>query len=260
MAARWLPLALLPLLLTSCEARPSLHPTSTVRYRSTANGAAREASLPAALGILVPDVSGYRCSGTYQPALAGRLDLASLPPQVGTPLWQLSVTCIDPRLTAGVPQGPVPPRAVLLFEYPSTLADWERTVTHVRRFSLDGRLAALTDIGHAGYELGVLGFARGESSWQGFGMHLGRSLLVSHFGRQVRPGARGVREEHGTVSVARLGDAASLPHMLHLVATLWPLGGLPRRAASLYSGRPQSTRQDVGKECSRWSRWTRPCN
>ncbi len=142
-------------------------------------------SLPGQLGLVVPDVPGYTCEGSFTPAQASRLNLNAMPPAVGMPFWQLDAACVDPSLTRLPAKDPDPAHVVLLFEFPSTLANFARNLKDVDQISLGGRPALLGRTGFAGTAMPTVSFVEGTSRWTGHGMRLRRSVLVSLYGRDV---------------------------------------------------------------------------
>ena len=189
----WLGVFLLTFALAGCGAapvRPKQAPVGFPLYNLLSHG--RITRLPAALGLLVPKVRGYACSGFYAPANPKKATQAgSQPPPNPMGFWQVQLSCVDPHLRLHVPKGTVRAGMVWVWEQPDTGGEPVAQALHMGSLT-DVRTATLgeTKVGEGradfgGYASRVVWMLAGRTTWQGLGKMHTAPILIWFMGRAV---------------------------------------------------------------------------
>ncbi len=185
----WIAPALAASLLAACGAAP-IKPTPALIYSSATHQ--RIASVPKALGLMLPRVAAYRCGGTYTPA---QQTAPSASPSIvstaepGPYFWQLQLTCVDPSLQENLPKGTIRAGMVWLFESSAggTLAQLPAALQI--RGARDVRLGTHETVEGAmdfgGYRTNVLAFFGDETTYVGWGRRRQERVLLELTGRAV---------------------------------------------------------------------------
>ncbi len=156
-------------------------------YDTTTHG--KLAKLPAALGLLLPRVSGYSCGGYITLAQAKKYKPGTL---VTAPaFWQLQLICVDPRLKFHLPKGRIRAGAVWIDEQPG---DRAMTLMQEMQFGGAGDLKTTTvhrlevgegSIDFGGYTSQFLWLRKGSTTYIGWGRKYTRPVLIHLYGRTV---------------------------------------------------------------------------
>ncbi len=139
-------------------------------------------AISASLGLMVPNVPSYTCSGGYQPASV-----------MGPPSWQLTVTCVDPKLKSRSPKGTLRAGMVAIFEQPANknatslikAIQMVSSTSHLGISSAGSLRVGTGRIDFGGYQSNLLWFLGGNTSWTYAHQQESGKVLVYLTGRAV---------------------------------------------------------------------------
>ncbi len=181
-------IAILATVLGGCGVNTSRQESAPIYNAMTHKKMSR---FPASLGLLVPNVAHYTCSGDYQPAEWKKLTFNEMQSHVSSlPFWLLTLSCVNPQIKFHLPKGNLRPGAVLLLEYPVGLHEPIRQAVQHTPGIVDPRFRSLGGLsvveGKLNASLGdnVLEFVEGRTRWITSKPNTG-SVLVTLTGRAV---------------------------------------------------------------------------
>ncbi len=198
-------------LLAGCATKTNTKPSTSaipIVIRKNASKPRPMTSIPASLGLLAPQVANYKCSGAYQSAASVTQTATTPPSEIGMPIWQLTITCVNPKLKFNLPKGNLEPGMVWIFEQPAnanamTLLQAIQAInpTSQLKISTAGKLpVGVGRLGFAGKFHNLLWFLGGKTSW-----------TYIH------------EQEHGRVLVYLTGRAVSTATLKKFAQTMHPL-------------------------------------
>ena len=177
---------------SSAASRPGT-PAVSIFLRKNATRATPMTRIPASLGLLVPRVADYRCSGDFQPAATVQQTATTPPADVAPPFWQLTLQCVNPELKFHLPKDTIPPGVVWIFELPAnhdatTLRQAIGAVADTVQLGLshEGSLqVGVGKLGFAGKMRNLVWFLGGKTSWTFVHTEAHGRVLVYLTGRAV---------------------------------------------------------------------------
>ncbi len=177
----------------SSKASRSGTPGVSIVLAKNASKATPMTRIPASLGLLVPRVANYRCSGAFQPAATASQTATTPPVDMAPPFWQLTLECVNPDLKFHLPKDTIPPGVVWIFEMPAnqdatTLRQAIGAVADTAQLGLRqaGRLrVGVGKLGFAGKMRNLVWFLGGKTRWTFMHQEAHGRVLVYLTGRAV---------------------------------------------------------------------------
>lgn len=178
--------------LAAGAAGPSGSPSIPVYLERNAAAPRFLPSIPAALGLLAPQVANYTCRGGYQPAAEVRITPLTPISERELPFWQFGIACA--RRAAALASGEMLPGVVGIAELPTaqrSLRSAIRFLTSANHLRLGAAGTLPVGVGRIQWAPGNAGdvhlvwFIGGATAYWGVGRLYHRRVLVYLMGRDV---------------------------------------------------------------------------